>query len=161
MPRNVQASRRSLDAADTTDVSGNFRLGADCADVLPKDSGIRLTDVSSLKVPVGSDEEGCRQTADPVSITHLAITVEQDNGIDMELLDEGGRRLVAVALVDEQDNQAGMLCGGVLDQWHLAPTGCAVSRPEVDQHWPPAIVGQAHAPAIQSLEGEVGRWALS
>src|SRR5712692_2629057 len=160
-PRSVHASHRSPDVAAATAAKGALGLGSDRADMWAKDSGVGLTDVSSLDSPIGAYEKGRRQTAYPVSVTHLAVTVEQDSGGDLELSNEGGRRLVAVALVDEQDNQAGMLGGSVLDQWHLAPAGCAVCRPEVEQHWPPTIVGQAHTLPIKRLKGEVGRWALS
>src|SRR5216683_5099825 len=154
MPRSVHASHRSPDVAGATAASGALKLGSDRADMRAKDSGIGLTYVSPLDSPVGADEEGRWQTAYPVCITHLAVTVEQNRGVDLELGDEGGRRLVAVALVDEQDNQTGMLRGGALDQRHLTPAGCTVGRPEVDQHGPTAIVGEAHTLAIQCFEGE-------
>ena len=44
-----------------------------------KDLGIGLTYVSSLDYPVGADEEGCRQTANRISITCLAVTIEQNS----------------------------------------------------------------------------------
>src|SRR6266568_4680527 len=139
MPRRVHASNRSPRVAGATIVCGDARLGADCADVRAKDPGIGLTDVSSLNSTVGADEEGRRQTAYPVSIAHPAVTVEQDVGCDLESGHERGRRLTVVALVDEQDDQPGILRGGALDERHLAPAGCAVGRPKVDQHRPPAI----------------------
>src|SRR2546427_5464057 len=111
-PRSVHASHRSPGVAAATAASGAFRLRADCADVWAKNSGIGLTDVSSLDSTVGVYEKGRRQTAYPISVAHLAIAVEQDSRGDLELVCEDRRRLVAVALVDEQDNQTGMLRGG-------------------------------------------------
>ena len=81
-----------------------------------KNSGVGLTDVSSLDSAVGVDEKGRRQTADSVSVAHLPVTVEQDSGGDVELVYEDRSRLVGVALVDEQDNKTGMLRGGSFDQ---------------------------------------------
>src|SRR6266851_9120526 len=89
-PRSVHASHRSPGVAGATAASGALKLGSDRADMSAKDSGIGLTYVSSLDSPVGADEEGRRQTAYPVSITHLTVTVEQDGRGDLELGDEGG-----------------------------------------------------------------------
>src|SRR2546428_3123623 len=155
-PRSVHASHRSPGVADATAASGALRLGADCADMRAKDSGIGLTDVSSLDCAVGADEEGRRQTADPVSVAYPPVTVEQDGRRDLELVYERRRRLVAVALVDEQDNKTGMLCGGPFDQRHLAPARRAIGRPEVDQNRTPSEVGKADARAAERVQSE--RW---
>src|SRR6266849_9387909 len=84
-PRSVHASHRSLGVAGATAASGAFRLRADCADVRAKDSGIGLTDVSSLDSAVGVDEKGRWQTADSVSVAYLPVAVEQDGRGDVEL----------------------------------------------------------------------------
>src|SRR6266849_347874 len=142
-PRSVHASHLSPGVAGATAASGAFRLRADCADVWAKDFGVGLTDVSSLDPAVGVNEKGRRQTTYPIGIAHFAVTVEQDGGGDLELVHEGGGRLVAVALVDEQDNQAGMLHSSPFDQRHLTSARCAVGRPEVDQNRTPSEVGKA------------------
>src|SRR6266852_6427512 len=157
MPRSVHANHRSPDDAGATTMCSEACLGADCCEMRSKDSGIRLTYISPLDSAIGADEESRRQTADPVSITRRAVTVEEDGGRDVELGHEGGCRLVAVALVNEQDNKSGMLRGRPFDQRHLAPAGCAIGRPEVDQDWPASEVGKTDARAVESVEGERSR----
>ena len=90
MASSVHASHRSPDVAGATAARGALKLGSDRADMRAKDSSIGLTYVSSFDSAVGADEEGRRQTAYPVSITHLSVTVEQDGRGDLELGDEGG-----------------------------------------------------------------------
>src|SRR6266849_1662808 len=155
-PRSVHASHRSPGVAGATAASGAFRLRADCADVWAKNSGVGVTDVSSLDSAVGVDEKGRRQTADSVGVAHLSVTVEQDSGGDVEFVYEGRRWLVAVALVDEQDNKTGMLRGGPFDQRHLAPARRAIGRPEVNENRTPSEVGKADACAVERVQSE--RW---
>ena len=68
---------------------------------------------------------------------------------------------MAITLIDEKDDKPRMLCGRALDQRHLAPAGCTVGRPKVDQHRPTPVLREVHPLAVQRREVEIGRGALS
>src|SRR5439155_4642967 len=61
-----------------------------------------------------------------------------------------------VALVDQENDQLGMLARGSLDKRHLRPAGHAPGGPEVDQKRVPPIVGEADRSPVERAQADGG-----